>query len=415
MTVALRSWKAGLAGLALFALGLGTGLLVGQPPRSAAPPAERRGPETRLLTEAWNTIRNHFVDQPGTHTRAYTYAAIKGMVAALGDSEHSQFLPPDRRREETEELDGAFSGIGVRLRDAGSRVVIDSLYDDAPAQRQGLRPDDAILAVGRQRVAGMAADQVQEAVRGPAGSRVQLVVRQHATGALRHLTLVRERLGTSSVSYAMLPGRVALIRVAVFSAGTDDGVGRALTAAGRQGAGALILDLRDNPGGYVDEAVAVASRFLTGGNVALERDAHGQVTPLAVASGGVKNVLPLVLLINHETASAAEIVAGALRDHGRAILVGTTSFGAGSVLEEHALSDGSSLMLAVMEWLTPAGQPVWHRGIAPDRAVALAAGAEALTPKQAAALSEAQIGRRGDRQLVRALDILHGGRTGASP
>src|SRR5262249_53324406 len=148
-----------------------------------------------------------------------------------------------------------------------------------------------------------------------------------------------------------------------------------------------------SPGGLKEQAVLVASEFLKGGNVLLERDAEGQQTPVAVKPGGVARDLPLVVLIDEGTASAAEILAGALQDHKRAKLVGTRTFGTGTVLEPFNLSDGSAVLLAVAEWLTPAGRQIWHKGISPDVEVALPAEATALLPEMEAGLNAAALAR----------------------
>jgi carboxyl-terminal processing protease len=397
--------------LGLFGLGVGGGVMLDRqvlsPPSGPHTLQEQHLGGAPLLNEAWNAIRTGYVDQSTLHSRKFTYAAIGAMVDALGDTEHSQFLTPEMRREENEEMDGEFSGIGVRLEERNSQIVISSVFDNAPAQRRELRAGDVILAVGGQGVAGMSAAQVLESLRGPSGSPVQLLIKAAATGKASRLNLVRQRLGQASVAWTMLPDRkVALVKISVFSSGTTDGLARALAAIRKAGADRLILDLRDNPGGYLTEAVGVASQFLTTGNVVLEKDARGRVTPTPVRAGGGKNTLPLAVLINHESASAAEIVAGALQDHQRAILIGETSFGAGSILQEFPLSDGSSLMLAIEEWLTPNGRKIWHRGIIPDVALSLPAATELLHPQKFKAIAEYRQRLSQDAQMQRALNVL---------
>ncbi|MDD5367085.1 MAG: S41 family peptidase [Gallionellaceae bacterium] len=397
--------------LLVFLLGTGFGALLD---RHIIPPVlepsrteDRHGPEMRLFTEAWNAIRKNYVNQPAIQSRAFAYATIKGMVEALGDTEHSQFLTPEMRKEEQEELDGEFAGIGVHLEERNRQIVITSLFDHAPAQRHGIRPGDVVEAVSGQPVAGMSPDQVQEAVRGPAGSAVQLAIKDRKTGKAQRLTLVRERIGQVSVNWAMVPGSsVALVQIRVFSAGTADVLARALASAVQAGASGLILDLRNNPGGYEDEAIEVASQFLRKGNVALKKDGHGVVTPVPVQAGAQKCDLAMAVLINHESASAAEIVAGALQDHKRAVLVGEQSFGAGTILDEIALSDGSSLRLAIEEWLTPNGQVIWHRGLSPDVALPLPKKTILLTPQTVRDLSENELLQSQDEQLLEALDSL---------
>ncbi|HEX7587618.1 MAG TPA: S41 family peptidase, partial [Anaerolineae bacterium] len=149
------------------------------------------------------------------------------------------------------------------------------------------------------------------------------------------------------------------------------------------------------------------SQFLSSGDVLLEKDAQGQVTHVTVRSGGVATQLPMVVLVNNGSASASEIVAGALQDAHRALLIGDTTFGTGTVLTEFSLSDGSALMLAIQEWLTPSGRVIWHKGIVPDQTIALASGTDALTPEGEKSMTQAQLQASGDQQLLQSLHLLY--------
>jgi carboxyl-terminal processing protease len=191
-----------------------------------------------------------------------------------------------------------------------------------------------------------------------------------------------------------------------FSKGAADQMDSALSAIKKQGATGIVFDLRDNPGGLLDEAVAVASRFIKSGNALLVKDAKGKITSMPVNRGVAVTALPIVVLMNQGTASAAEIVAGALHDAGRARLVGETTFGTGTVLEQFSLSDGSALLLATEEWLTPSGQTIWHVGLTPDVAVALAADATPLFPGSEQGMTPDQLKSSGDQQLLSGLNLL---------
>jgi carboxyl-terminal processing protease len=204
-----------------------------------------------------------------------------------------------------------------------------------------------------------------------------------------------------------LPGTtVAHLRVASFSQGVTDDLKKSLHEIQQEGMTGLVLDLRDDPGGLLDEAIGVASQFLSSGNVLLEKDAKGQVKQIEVRPGGAATEIPMVVLINAGTASAAEIVAGALQDAHRADLVGETTFGTGTVLGEFSLSDGSALLLAIQEWLTPDGRVIWHQGIVPDVEVPLSAGVTPLFPNAEQDLTSAQLQAGDDAQLARALELL---------
>jgi carboxyl-terminal processing protease len=209
------------------------------------------------------------------------------------------------------------------------------------------------------------------------------------------------------VTWVQLPGTtVAHVRIAGSSDGVTQDLQVALGEIQQQQLTALILDLRNDPGGLLSEAVGVASQFLTEGRVLLERDTEGQVVPVPVHTGAVASQLPMVVLINGGTASAAEIVTGALQDAGRATVVGERSFGTGTVLSEFSLSDGSALLLATQEWLTPNGNVIWHEGLSPDVEVSLPPETALLLPVAEQGMSPQELGDSGDIQLLRALKVV---------
>jgi carboxyl-terminal processing protease len=182
---------------------------------------------------------------------------------------------------------------------------------------------------------------------------------------------------------------------------------KALAEITHDGLNGIVLDLRNNPGGLLDEAVGATSQFLKGGNVLLIKDARGTIKPIPVKRGGTAISIPLAVLINSGTASAAEIMAGALRDAHRARLLGVKTFGTGTVLNEFALADGSALLLAVDEWLTPAGRVIWHKGITPEIEAGLPSEASPLLPEEEQNMTVAQLKESKDEQLLRALELLN--------
>ena len=209
------------------------------------------------------------------------------------------------------------------------------------------------------------------------------------------------------MTWQQLPGTtIAHLRITAFSQGISQELQKALTDIRKQGMTAVVLDLRNDPGGLLDEAVNTASQFLSSGNVLEEKNAQGRITPVPVKPKGMATDLPMVVLINGGTASAAEITAGALQDAHRATLVGETTFGTGTVLNEFQLSDGSALLLATEEWLTPAGCVIWHKGIAPDVTVSLPANTAPLIPEAERGMTTDQLHASGDEQLLRAIDVL---------
>jgi carboxyl-terminal processing protease len=250
-------------------------------------------------------------------------------------------------------------------------------------------------------------DQVAGWVRGEAGTTVKLKVRRGADGPERTVEIVRADVPIHPVSWTLIPGtKTALIRLEQFSSGAADEVVETLKTARADGAQRVVLDLRGNPGGYVNEAVGVASQFLSSGLVYIQRNAADERTEHSVTPNGVATDLPLVVVVDGTTASSAEILAGALQDAGRAKVVGETTFGTGTVLSEYDLSDGSALRVGTVEWLTPKGRRIWHEGIAPDEPVMLPEGSLPLTPEEVARLTAAAAKDIPDVQLAKALEVV---------
>jgi carboxyl-terminal processing protease len=285
--------------------------------------------------------------------------------------------------------------------------VIVTPLDGSPAQRAGLRPGDIIMEVNGRNVTGLTLLQVVKTISGPVDTPVTLTIINPKTGKTRKVTMVRASITVKSVTWNQFPGtKVAHLRIARFSEGVTRDLKRALKKVHEQGLKGLILDLRNDPGGLFTEAVSTASQFLSGGNVLLVKNAEGQIKPVPIEKGGVAPHIPMVVLVNGGTASAAEIVSGALQDSGQARLVGETTFGTGTVLEKFPLSDGSALMLAIQEWLTPDGHTIWHKGIIPNLVVPLPEHVMPLFPEEERGLTPRELQNVKDRQLLDALDLL---------
>ncbi len=411
---ALIGLVVGLALAVTFSAGIGVGRLVtpsgvavGATPDPASPAASAPT-EYGLIREAWDTLHREFVGRDEIVDAALIYGAIEGMTHAIGDTGHTDFMTPAERAERTDSLSGSYVGIGVRIDAAeGELPRVVGVFDGSPAEAAGLLPDDVILSVDGQKTDGQTLDQVAGRVRGEAGTSVTLTVRSGADGPERTLVIVRADVPIQPVSWTIVPGTTtALIRLEQFSSGAADEMVKALNEARAAGADRVVLDLRANPGGYVNEAVGIASQFLSGGLVYIERNAADERTEHPVSPDGVATDLPLVVLVDGNTASSSEIVSGALQDQGRAQIVGETTYGTGTVLGEFALSDGSALRIGTVEWLTPDGRRIWHEGIAPDVSVVLGEGVVPLSPDDVRALTPAAIGSLADPQLARALEIV---------
>ncbi|MGE5262166.1 MAG: S41 family peptidase [Acidobacteriota bacterium] len=365
------------------------------------------GPDMQLITEAWNTINRVYVDRSALQGKSLTYGAISGMVSALGDTGHSTFMSPGMAKSERDYTQGSFEGIGAEVENKDGHVTIVAPFDGSPAAQAGLKPGDAILKVDDQDVTGLPLEQVIGKILGPAGTHVKLTVLDPKTGQKRDLDLVRAKIVMHNVTWQKLPGtNIAHLRLMGFSQGVSQQLKQALAEMQQQGVVGVILDLRNNPGGLLNEAVNTTSQFLSSGDVLLEQDARGQTVHVAVKPGGVATGMPMVVLINNGSASASEIVAGALQDAGRARLVGETTFGTGTVLSEFPLSDGSAMMLAIQEWLTPNGRVIWHKGITPDDAVTQPDGGTQLTPDAERNMTADQLRGSSDQQLLQGLKLL---------
>jgi carboxyl-terminal processing protease len=356
--------------------------------------------------ESWRLAERHFVDPTALDPARMTEGAISGMLASLGDSGHTAYLSPAAAALDREQTSGRFEGIGAYVDVRDEQPLIIEPLDGSPAERAGLRAGDRILTIDGVTVRGITIDALRTRLRGPAGSDVVLTVSRDTEALPRTITVTRGEIRLDSVTWAMLPDMVAHVRITRFAEQTGAEVRAALVAARAAGARALIIDVRNNPGGLVSQLVAVAGEFVPAGTtVMIEQDRDGASRPYRATGAGEARDLPLAILINRNSASAAEILAAALRDAGRATLVGEATFGTATVLQPFTLASGAQLRLAIAQWLTPGGAVVRSRGVAPDVQVVLAAGATPLSPARAAQLG-ATVWQGDDGQLVAALRVL---------
>ncbi|NTU82681.1 MAG: S41 family peptidase [Chloroflexales bacterium] len=399
---------AALLGLTLM-VGVGGGLLGGlliNRPVAACPESEEVCKEFAIFWEAWDLARDSYVEPEATNPDEMTAGAINGMLDTLGDNGHTRFMTAEESRAWDEQLRGSFEGIGAYIDVRDGQTMIVAPIEGSPAEQAGLRAGDVIQAVDGQPTHGWTVSDLQAKVKGPGGTTVTLTVLHPDAEEPVDITITRAEVVVPSVSWRMLPDNVAMVRLSSF----DDDAGRelreALGDAKAQGAQAVILDMRNNPGGLLDQAVDVASQFLPQGTtVLLEEDRTGQREAKVTGGGGIALDLPLVVLINEGSASSAEIVSGALQAAGRAPLVGETTFGTGTVLTPYRLSDGSRLLLGTQQWLTPDGRQIRGQGIAPDERVSLPSDVAPLSPAEAAALGAAELRAGPDAQLARAIEM----------
>jgi carboxyl-terminal processing protease len=329
------------------------------------------------------------------------------MVDALGDTGHSRFLSPEMLERQHTQTSGSFEGIGAYVESRNGLTIIVAPIDNSPAQAAGLQPGDAIIEVNGEDVTAMDLQDVISLILGPAGTQVTLTIMSPDTGELREVTITRARVELQNVTWATVPGTtIGHVRISSFSQNVTDDLVSALEEMQALELTGAILDLRSNPGGLLEEAIGVTSQFISEGDVLLRQNAEGEIQNVPARSGGVALDLPLVVLIDQGSASASEIVSGALQDAGRAVLVGETTFGTGTVLNEFGLSDGSALLLATEQWLTPNGRLIWHQGIEPDFLVELEPGTIPLFPTGLRELSADEVSGSEDLQLLKALELL---------
>lgn len=351
------------------------------------------------LYEAWQIVSEEYVDASVATPDTLIDGAIGGMVDSLGDTGHSRYISPKDAASEREALRGSFEGIGAYLTERDGMVIIAAPIDGAPADQAGIRPGDRVLSVDGVDTRSDSVTQLQSKVRGPSGTSVTLEV-LHDDGTIETIRIVRATIDIPAVSWKMLPGAVAHLHFNQFSLQADDDMRQALTEITQANAKALILDLRNNPGGYVDQLMRVAAQFVPKDTVILiEEDRAGQRTPYATDRIGVAQNIPMVVLVNGNTASAGEILAGALQHAKRASVIGEPTFGTATVLRPFDLDEGASIRLGTTQWLTPDGEVVRGKGITPDTTIMLRNWSDIVSPSEAAQMSDTELRASVDTQL----------------
>jgi carboxyl-terminal processing protease len=361
------------------------------------------------LQQTWDLIQNDYVAIDQVTEQDLMYGAASGMVDALGDTGHSRFLNPTEAERFNASSEGEFVGIGIQLDFTTGQPVVAFPLDGSPAEKAGIKSRDIIIEVDGTKTEGLSQDEVQNLLLGKEGDPVTLKILRPSTGETLSFTIVRQKIVINSVTYAMLPDAVALIRISQFSTGVTNELKSAIRAVTRAGATSIILDLRDNPGGLVFEAIGVASQFIPEGKTIYMYEEKGQdPRPVKTVPGGLATDVPMVTLINNGSASAAEITAGALSDNGRSPLIGETTFGTGTVLTPFNLDDGSIVLLGTALWLEPDGEQIWKHGVTPDDEVSLPADADQIRPSVGGEISSSELQASTDSQLKAAFEKITG-------
>lgn len=360
---------AGLAGLlagAVAVLGAGHTLDVQQ--STPRPSAQARALNTGRLDQALAVIKTGYYE-PNLDYRKLAEGSVRGMVASLGDP-YSYYLSPDQYQRLERQDNGLYSGVGIYL-DAGacsSHPVVSGIVPGSPAEQGGIRTGDVLLSIDGTSTSSLPADQAAADIRGPSGTSVQLGLQRG--DRTFQVKLIRVSITVPTVRSADLGDGTLYLRVYEFDTSTASNF-HARLEQGLPTVRGIVLDLRDNPGGFIDGAASVISEFVSSG-VALElRGRSGPPAEIRVSGNHPAATIPLVVLVNYNTASAAEIVAGSLAAHGRAKLVGTATFGKDSVQGDFPLTGGGDLHLTVRRWFLPGGRSVQGTGLKPDVEVPL--------------------------------------------
>jgi len=325
-----------------------------------------QGHDLGVFWEAWDLVERVFYGKL-PDDQHLEWGLIRGALGTLNDP-HTSFLEPEPREREKEALSGRFGGIGAYVTQAeDGRIVLEPM-PDLPAEKAGVRKGDTLLKVDDTDIAGMNADEVIALVRGEIGTSVRLTLRHEGEKEPVTVEITRQEIPTPTVEWRMLdePEGTGYVRLTLFSHRTDKELRQALDEMKDQGMTQLVLDLRGNGGGLLNAAVDVAGEFLSGGTVLVQVEKGGKEEVYEAGSGGKFTNGKLVVLVDGGTASASEIVAGALQDRGRAVLVGEKTYGKGSVQQVFDLSDGSSVHITYADWLTPNRRQITGVGLAPD-------------------------------------------------
>lgn len=343
--------------------------------------------------ETWDIVHDEFVDQPIDDV-ALMRGAIRGMLEALGDK-HTAYMDPEQYRVSQMPMDGEYEGIGAWVDITGDYLEIISPMEGSPAEKAGIKAGDTIIKVDGEDQTGVDGNLVLRKVLGPAGTQVTLTVMREGQEEPIDITITRAKIMVPSVTHKMLENDIAYIQLSTYGEKTTDELKEALKDLMAQNPKGMILDLRNNGGGYLKTAIEVVSQFVPKGVVMYEVYGNGQKDSYEALSGGLATEIPLVVLVNEGTASASEITAGAIQDFGRGQLVGVTTYGKGSVQQVIPLQGENGVVrVTIARWLTPKERQIHEIGLTPDVVVEL---------------TKEDIEADRDPQLEKAIEILTNG------
>ncbi len=395
LLVALLSFGGGYGAAQVRLMPTGLDFQGGGGSGNGAPKIISKDVDFPLFWDVWKTVKERYVKQPVSDVDLF-HGSIEGMVAALNDP-YSIYLKPTLADEFAKDLQGTFEGIGAEVGIKNNVITVIAPLPDTPAAKAGLRAGDKIITIDDKSTAGMSVDEAVNLIRGQGGTKVKLGVMRNGTKDPLKFEITREKIVVKSVNWQIKKTAsgavIGYIEIRQFNDDTASLFDRAVQELLKESPKGLIIDLRNDPGGYLDAAVSVAGHW-TNGTVVIERKYDGSETPVASKGRVELKGTPTMVLVNQGSASGSEILAGALQDYQLATLVGMKTFGKGSVQDYQQLSDGSALKLTVAEWLTPKKRSINKEGIAPDVEVDL---------------TEKDANEDKDPQLAKALELVESG------
>lgn len=323
-----------------------------------------------LLHEAYQNLSVGHVDgiQASSDQSTYAYGAVRGMVEAFGDP-YTRVLDPKQENDERENISGEYGGVGMYIGDRDGKTVVISPIDGTPAARAGLKPGDELVKIGETVVMGLKSDSAAQQLRGVPGTKIAVWVRRDGLEKILKFNLVRETIRLKTVKWEMLPDRIAYVRLSHFNERSGSEMLEAILGANEKGAQGMVLDLRNNPGGLLDVCVDIADLFLDGGVVVSTKGRMAMANSILKSMPGKAFDKPVVVLVNAGSASAAEILAGAIKDRHRGTILGEKTFGKGSVqtfMPFSAKTEGGGMFVTIARYYTPSGFKLDKIGLSPD-------------------------------------------------
>ena len=318
-----------------------------------------------LYWKVWDTVKTAYVDNEEISEEEMFYGSLEGMVKAINDP-YTSFLDPELSKRFNDDLSGSFEGIGAEIGIRDDTLTIIAPIDGMPAQEAGLKSGDKVLSIDGKSTAGISIDKAVDTIRGEKGTDVTLTIYREGLDETKDITITRGVITIESVKTEILEDNIMLISISNFSEDTEAMFSQAIEEANSNEVNGIILDLRNNPGGFLDSAIEISSEWVETGPVVLEKFDENDITKYQARGIARLKDYKTVVLLNQGSASASEIVAGALQDYDIATIVGEQSYGKGSVQTLKPFTDGSSLKVTVAKWLTPQGQSISEKGITPD-------------------------------------------------